>query len=97
MTGPAVSRLDQARTFIGDLARPFSIYVTSTSAAIATVVVAFKVDSFEGAAIFIGAVYAGIAGIYGWKSWEQARAGRHAAEVEIARTVQPVAAGEGVR
>lgn len=67
------SRLDAVKGFIGDLARPFAIISTSGSAAYATGVIAHRVDSFEGAAIFIGAVYAGLAGLYGFKAWEVTR------------------------
>lgn len=83
------SRLDAVKSFVGDLARPFAIIVTSASAATATVVVSFKVDGFDGAAIFIGAVFAGVGALYGAKAWENTRTGRQAADVEIAK-----AAGE---
>lgn len=80
--------LDTIKSFIADLARPFSIVATSASAAAATVIIALKVDGFEGAAIFIGAVYAGLAGLYGWKSWEKRGEAKHAAEVEVAKAGQ---------
>jgi hypothetical protein len=66
--------IDVVKSFIGDLARPFAIIVTSLAAAISTVwigvVVAQKVESFEGAAIYIGAVFAGVGALYGAKAWE---------------------------
>lgn len=77
--------LDELKHFIGDLARPFAIIATSLSASIATVVIAYKVDAFEGAAIFIGAVFAGVGALYGAKAWENAKTGKHSAEVEIAK------------
>lgn len=88
-TFPPPSRGDQVKGFIGDLARPFAIISTSLSAAIATVVIAFKVEAFEGAAIFIGAVYVGVGGIYTAKAWEAVSAGKRAADVEIAKATTP--------
>jgi len=86
---PPPSGLDQAKAFIGDLARPFAIIVTSGSAAVSGVVIATKVESFEGAAIFIGAIYAGVGALFGAKAWENAKTGRQAADVEIAKATTP--------
>lgn len=69
-------KLDLAKGFIGDLARPFAIISTSYAAAHATIVVAHKVDSFEGAATFMGAVFLGVAGLYGAKAYEVASIAR---------------------
>lgn len=82
---PPVTRLDRIKAFIGDLARPFAIIVTSLSAAIATVLIALRVTSFGEGAIFIAAVFAGVGGLYGVKSWEVAKTGKQSAEVEIAK------------
>lgn len=81
--------LDALKAFIADLARPFSIYVTSGAAGVATVAIAFKVGNFAEGAIFIGAVFAGLTGLYGLKSWEISKAGKHAAEVEVAKAKAP--------
>lgn len=90
---PPPSRLDRIKGFIGDLARPFAIIVTSYGAAHATIVIAYKVTSFSEAAIFIGAVFAGLGALYGVKSWENAKTGKHASEVEIAKVTAPAAPG----
>jgi hypothetical protein len=79
------SRVDAVRAFIADLARPFAIISTSGAAAWATVTISYRVDGFENAALYMAAVYAGLAGLYGFKSWEQAKAGGHVAEVEKAK------------
>lgn len=88
------SKLEQAKGFIGDLARPFSIISTSGAAAWATVAIVDKVKdpSFEGAAIYIGAVFAGLAALYGFKAWESVKAGGQVADVKVARAAgsQPV-------
>lgn len=83
---PPPSRLDQIKAFVGDLARPFAIISTSYAASHATIVIAYKVGSFSEAAIFIGAVFAGVGALYGAKAWEVARTGKQAADVEIAKT-----------
>lgn len=89
------SRLDVIKALVGDLARPFAIIATSYAAAHSTIVIAHKVDSFEGAATFIGAVFLGVGALYGAKAWEIARTGKQAAEVEIARSgPSPAAAAE---
>jgi hypothetical protein len=84
-TSSPPSRLDVAKGFIGDLARPFAIIVTSYGAAHATIVIAHKVSAFEGAATFIGAVFLGVGALYGAKAWEVAKTGKQAADVEIAK------------
>lgn len=88
-TFPPPSRLDQIKGFVGDLARPFAIISTSYAASHATVVIAYKVSSFSEAAIFIGAVFAGVGALFGAKAWENARAGKQAADVEIAKVAAP--------
>lgn len=88
-TWPRPARADQIKAFIGDLARPFAIISTSYAASHATVVIAYKVSSFSEAAIFIGAVFAGVGALYGAKAWEVARTGKQAAEVEIAKSATP--------
>lgn len=89
-TGPPLStppsRLDAIKTFIGDLARPFAIIVTSLGAAISTVTIAIRTEDVDltAASIFIGAVFAGVGALYGVKSWEVAKT--NAANAEVAKT-----------
>ena len=80
------SRTDTLKAFIGDLARPFAIYVTSAAASVATVMVAARTQDGNDAAFLIGAVFVGVGGLYGAKAWEVAKTGKQAAEVEIAKT-----------
>lgn len=69
--------LDQFKSLIGDLARPFSIIATSLSASVAVVIVACRIAADGmGVAAFVAAIYAGLAGLYGFKSWEQTRTSR---------------------
>lgn len=86
--------LEQFKALIGDLARPYAIVAGATSASIATVIVAWKVDGFEAAGIFIGAVWAGVGALYGAKAFEVAAVRKRDSEVEIAKAAKG-AADEG--
>jgi hypothetical protein len=79
--------MDRLKAFTADLARPFSIICTSASAAFATAAMALRggpADWGTGA-LFIGAVYAGLAGLYWGKVWENQKVQGHNAEVEKAK------------
>lgn len=94
-TFPPPSKLDQIKAFVGDLARPFAIIATSLSAAVVPVIVVVRVapDRLDliAAAAFIGAIYAGVGGIFWGKAWENAKTGKQAADVEIAKAAAPTA------
>jgi hypothetical protein len=83
---PPPPRLEQVKVFIGDLARPLAILMTSYAAMRATIIIAYKADDTSSASIFIAAVFAGVGALYGVKSWENAKAGKQDAEVKIAQT-----------
>jgi len=80
---PRPSRLDQWVAAFGNAARPFAIYATSAGSAIATVIVALRVQNGNDGAIFLAAVGGLVGAIYGFKSWENNKA--KAAEVEITK------------
>jgi hypothetical protein len=80
-----MTRTDACKAFLADLARPFAIYVTATAAAVSTVRLAFVGDDLSGAAVYIGAVFAGLAGLYGFRAWESRSAVNASAEVEKVR------------
>lgn len=80
-----LDRLERIKTFVGDLARPFAIIATSGGAAWATVVVSYRVENGNDAAILMGAVFAGVGALYIGKAWEVAKTGKQAAEVQIAQ------------
>ena len=82
---PPAPKSEVVKAFIGDLARPFAIYVTSAAAAIATVLVAFRTEDGADAALLLAAAFAGVGALYGAKSWEVAKTGKQAAEVETAK------------
>lgn len=81
---PPIPRSEMIKAFIGDLARPFAIIVTSYAAAHATVVIASKVENGNDGAIFAGAYFLGVATLYGAKAIEAINAGRHKRDVDVA-------------
>lgn len=86
---PPVPRSEMVKAFIGDLARPFAIYSTSVAASIGIVRVAWVVENGNDGAIYLGAVTVLVGGIFGFKAWENVRAGKQAADVEIAKNTTP--------
>ena len=82
--------LGEIKVFIADIARPFSIIVTSTAAGWATVAIARDISkhadsSFSEAAIYMGAVFTGLAALYGAKAWEKSQESKHAASAAVAQ------------
>lgn len=69
-TSPAPTRLDSIKSFVGDIARPFAIYTASASGAASSLIVAIKGSDYTGGALFIAAVWAGVAALYASKSVE---------------------------
>ncbi len=75
------THLERLKAFLGDLARPFAIIVTSASAAYAVCTIAYQGKDFSGGAIFITAVFAGVALLYGAKSYENVKQAQANADV----------------
>jgi hypothetical protein len=88
------SRLDKIKAFIGDLARPFAIISTSAAASASVIMIAKRVESFEGGAAFIAAVFAGLGALYWGKAWEVGTQAKQAANVAIATGTPPTAPAE---
>lgn len=86
--------MDRIKTFIADIARPYAIISISTATAAAEIIIAVKVDGFEGAALFLGAAMTGVAGLYGAKSLENVGTAKHAASVDIAKAATPTTTTE---
>lgn len=80
-----MSRLDQIKAVVADLARPFAIISTSFAASFATVNISLRVTGGESGAIFLTAVYAGVGALYVGKAFENTRIAGHNAEVEKVR------------
>jgi len=75
------STSDAVKAFLGDLARPFAIIVTSASTAYAVCVIAYEGKNFSEGAIFIGAVFAGVSALYWGKSVENIKQAQANADV----------------
>lgn len=56
--------------FIGDVARPVSIIVASVSGSVATVITSLRVEDGTDGALLLGAAWAGVAALYGFKAVE---------------------------
>lgn len=67
--------IERIKHLIGDLARPFAIWWTSGAAGIAIVRLARPDTDLSGAAVYIGAVLAGVAALYVGKAWENTKTG----------------------
>ncbi|MDO1560434.1 hypothetical protein Q0812_13445 [Brevundimonas sp. 2R-24] len=73
---PPVTTLEQIKAFVGDLARPFCLISMSLSASIAAIIIANKVENGTDGAIALGAIGVIVGGMYGFKAWENTKAGR---------------------
>ena len=62
--------LEQFKSLVGDLARPFAIISTSLAASVAIIIVALRVSDGNDGAAFMGAVGLMVGGIYGFKAVE---------------------------
>ncbi|WP_245620158.1 hypothetical protein [Phenylobacterium immobile] len=71
------------------MARPYSIIITSTAAAVATIIVALRVNDGNDGAFFMGTVYGGVAALYIGKAVEVFKTNKAAAGVEIAKAQTP--------
>jgi hypothetical protein len=87
------SRLDAIKALVGDLARPFAIIVTSLGASATGIIIALRADDpdLTAASLFVGAIYTGVAALYGAKAWEVTKTSQASAEVAKAG----IAGGQG--
>jgi len=76
---------DQIKSWIADLARPFSIYAASGSGAYATFVIAQKVTTAEGGALVLGVLAGWGTALYAGKVYETQKLGGQNAEIEKIR------------
>ena len=84
MAVAAATRVDVVKSFIGDLARPFAVYVTSSASAYGIVVIARNVENGNDGAIFVGAVGVLIGLLIGAKAVENINAARNKRDVDVA-------------
>jgi hypothetical protein len=87
---PPTGTLERIVVALGNLARPYVLFVSATSSAVATVmVVAKEMDLMAGAA-FVAANWGGVGLLYGAKSLEEGRKAKAEAQVAIAQNANPV-------
>ena len=82
MTHPRFERVVAA---LGDLARPFAIYVVSAASAAGIVIASLRLENGNDAAIFFGAVGVLVGLLIGARAVENINQVRRSAEVEIAK------------
>lgn len=88
-----MTRIEAVKGLIADLARPATFYAAAISGGYAVFQISTAVaqavsegkGSLEGAAIVLGTILTGVAGIYGLKAVEETRKSGHSAEVEKER------------
>lgn len=76
--------MNQVAEFIGQIARPLAILMTSLAASVSCIIVAVKAENGNDGATAMWAIGALVAGVYGFKAWEQRGAVKADAEVKIA-------------
>lgn len=85
MATPTTSRLDQFKSLFADLARPGSIWISSISGGIATVLVAQKVTTAEGGALVLTVIAGWSTALFAGKVYENQKLAGQSAEVEKER------------
>jgi len=75
----------EIKTFIADLARPFTLYAMGFSGAWATVIISGKVKGGDDGYLVLGAIGLTVSALYAGKALELANISKHTAEVEKVR------------
>lgn len=88
-TQPPAGRLERWTATLGNLARPFVLFSSAGSSAIATVSIVWMRGELIAGAAFIGAAWAGTAALYGAKALEERGKAKSEADVAIAQTNTP--------
>lgn len=84
------SKLDVAKAFVADLARPIALLSASSSMSVATVTISWrvdptKIDQLAGAAAYIIGGWAAVAALYGVKEWGNVKQAQATADVQKAQ------------
>lgn len=83
---PPAARFERVVAAIGALARPYVLYASAASAAIATVKLGWSDTALIEKSAFIGAAWAGVAALYGAKALEERGKAKSEAAVQISQT-----------
>lgn len=76
--------MDRISKFIGDVARPVAIIVSSVAASAASVIASLRIENGNDGAILLAAIFGGVGAMYGLKAVENWRASKNEADVKIA-------------
>lgn len=82
---PPATKSERLKAFIGDLARPFAIYVTTACAGASFIIIALRVENGNDGAIFLGGVGLIVGALIGARAAENINSAKRSAEVEIAK------------
>lgn len=77
--------MNKLSVFLGEIARPFAIIVTSIGACWASIVTSYRVEDGTDGALLIAAIFVGVTGLYGFKAVEMWKGRQSDATVEIAK------------
>lgn len=86
---PPGDRLERWTAALGNLARPFTLYVAGIASGVATVAIVFRGSSLIEGAAYITAAWGGVGVLYGAKALEEGRKAKATADVEIAKVQTP--------
>ncbi len=81
--------LDRLAWFVGEIARPLSIFIAVCGATASGVIVALKVTNGTDGALLLAAIWAGAGGLFLAKGIEVWKGSKDAASVEIAKAQSP--------
>ena len=80
--------MDRISKFVGDIARPVAIIVSSVAASVASVIASLRIENGNDGAILLAAIFGGVGAMYVLKAVENWRASKNEADVKIAETKQ---------
>lgn len=72
-TPPPRDKWEQLQAVFGNLARPYAIWISASSAAAGTVICAVNAKDLTGAGFFIAAAWAGVAALAGVRAAENVK------------------------
>lgn len=80
--------MDRISKFVGDIARPLAIIVSSVAASVASVIASLRIENGNDGAILLAAIFGGVGALYGFRAVENWKASKNEADVKIAETKQ---------
>jgi outer membrane lipoprotein SlyB len=81
--------LDRIAWFVGEIARPLSIFVATIGATAAGIIASLRIENGNDGALLLAAIGAYAGGLFGLKAVEVWKGSKDAASVEIAKVQSP--------